>query len=165
ITRTVEPIEAISELSRNGVKSRPRMASNWSSVGVKRNVGGSVEACASCLNPERNIHSTGKKNTRAAAQAVSAVALVLRIGRRRPVRRRGGRAEGGAVFDASTVSPLLSEHAREHAERERGDDDGAQDDHHAGRGGLADLEGPEGPLVDEVRQVRRRLSRPALGDQ
>src|SRR6266508_219115 len=69
MTRIVEITDADAELMKYGPKLRSRMAVYWSNVGVKKNVGGSVDACASCLNPVMNIHNTGAKNSSPPIQA------------------------------------------------------------------------------------------------
>src|ERR671910_441279 len=56
ITRMVDTMDAVAELMKYGAKSRSRIARYWSSVGVKKNVGGSVEARASRLKPVRDSH-------------------------------------------------------------------------------------------------------------
>src|SRR6266487_5503557 len=71
ITRIVDAIEAVAELMKYGPKLRSRIARYWSNVGVKKNVGGLVEACDSCLKPVRNIHSTGEKNSKPRIQATT----------------------------------------------------------------------------------------------
>jgi hypothetical protein len=78
-----------------GAKFRSRIARYWSSVGVKKNVGGSVDACASCLKPVRNIHSTGAKNSRPATQAMIPMDSVPPL-TRRPLRRRAACARAAA---------------------------------------------------------------------
>src|SRR5215475_6134158 len=74
ITRIVETTDAVAELMKYGAKLRSRIARYWSSVGVKKNVGGSVDACASCFRPVRNIQSTGEMNSRPTTHAVMPIA-------------------------------------------------------------------------------------------
>src|SRR5437867_1152213 len=77
ITRIVDITDAVSELMKYGAKSRSRMARYWSNVGLKKNVGGLVDAWDSCLKPVRNIHSTGEKNSRPTIQATIPITSVL----------------------------------------------------------------------------------------
>src|SRR6266566_7100366 len=77
ITRIVDRMDAVAELMKYGPKLRSRIARYWSNVGVKKNVGGSVEAWDSCLKPVRNIHSTGAKNSRPTIQARMPITTLL----------------------------------------------------------------------------------------
>src|SRR5205823_2608282 len=96
ITRIVDITDAVSELMKYGAKSRSRMARYWSNVGLKKNVGGLVDAWDSCLKPVRNIHSTGEKNSRPTIQATIPITSVLPLSLR-PLRLRAAAARSASV--------------------------------------------------------------------
>src|SRR6476661_1617692 len=60
-TSAVDTTTTMTECSKYGTPL-DQAREKFSKVGLKMNVGGSVAASASVLNPVTNIHSTGKKN-------------------------------------------------------------------------------------------------------
>src|SRR6476469_9345617 len=62
-TRAVDTTTTMTECSKYGMPFVHALE-KLSSVGLKMNVGGSVAASASVLNPVTNIQKTGKKNSR-----------------------------------------------------------------------------------------------------
>jgi len=67
ITRIVETTVAMTEFHRYPPAPASNTALYWSSVGVKKNLGGLAAASASCLNEVSTIHRTGMKNPRASS--------------------------------------------------------------------------------------------------
>src|SRR3954447_12883011 len=66
MTSVVEPIVVQSELARAALSPPLSTASNWSSVGLKKNLGGDVKASRSCLKAVSTIQNTGKNIVSAA---------------------------------------------------------------------------------------------------
>ena len=77
----------------------------WSSVGVKKKVGGFEAAWLSCLKLVSTIHATGAKKISPAAQASTVSRWPVAV----PRERRGRRgAAGGVTRTASAVVALMT---------------------------------------------------------
>ena len=80
-TMIVDIVVTNSEFSSAVPTPASKTALNWSSVGVKKNVGGLVAASLSCLNAVSTIQATGKKNPMAMIQVKAVSRLPPRLRR------------------------------------------------------------------------------------